>query len=811
MNKVAYAGQRKSRRRSSLLVAAAAAAAEEEGAYGRGASSPSQTLKAFACLQSGETTKILDLLHALPSLQQEPDHIGGCIALLRLVRHNPTKVMKLGRVQRMLQARAVLSSDLKAAKILEQGLTLITLPCGAELQAASFETDDFYGTSQQGDVVVIERWGAVDPEMLQECSVEFFKSWVAWRHEARAMVADVLSWRAKRVVRFALVLDLHGVTLAHRKLMPYVREFASGDAISAVPPMRSCSYFVRAGGVATGIFKFFADHKTWKNRFLVSGADPFTSSPDFAALFDPSAIPADIGGGTGVTRRGSLFCRDVEPPALSDAAALWSMYNGLLSPSLRAQMTAGVRKSLMESVDLVATDFSTLREEKLAQHFQGTRAWIERRVEAWLADPAGARVFCLVGGAGTGKSVVASLVLRRLLAEQRGAAHHYCRHDDAASSSPAAICESLAAMLSASIPGFAAAIHHAKTEVAAALDGGTAAELFDQLLRRPLSQVSLPANVPLVVVIDALDELAGEGRALVLSLLTSSGLGGALPPWLRVFVTSREDRQVQRKLKNDCELMELRVDDPRNQEDVRAYVRSVARRHVKTGINTDALERQVFGKFGVDLQGSLRALEQPMLLSKSAYDTVVKELAKEAAFAALAAVEERRQKVRQTESDFGPLYAQARVAQGVLTSCIADAWEVLGVVAVSGPTLRHPVPGRAQDWVHEALDPGIKGKERAYEKVANDYAGDASKMKDLSRITLEFADCAGLLAGVNTLLAQFKVVTLKNKFASPTPMGKSSASSSKNNAKARCFRLSTLMNQLNSLGLSLSGGVIIIL
>ena len=87
-------------------------------------------------------------------------------------------------------------------------------------------------------------------------------------------------------------------------------------------------------------------------------------------------------------------------------------------------------------------------------------------------------------------------------------------------------------------------------------------------------------------------------------------------------------------------------------------------------------------------------------------------------------------------------------------------------------TLRHPVSGYARDWVHEAIDPGLKGKARAREKVANDYAGDASQMKDISRLTLQFDDCAGLLAGVQTLLEHFDVIVLKNKFASPTPMGK---------------------------------------
>ncbi|KAK7240947.1 hypothetical protein SO694_00055256 [Aureococcus anophagefferens] len=60
------------------------------------------------------------------------------------------------------------------------------------------------------------------------------------------------------------------------------------------------------------------------------------------------------------------------------------------------------------------------------------------------------------------------------------------------------------------------------------------------------------------------------------------------------------------------------------------------------------------------------------------------------------------------------------------------------------------------DWFDGAVDPGVKGPDRAREKVANEYGGDASLLKDLARCTVHFADC-GRLA--------------KNKFASPTPMG----------------------------------------
>jgi hypothetical protein len=100
---------------------------------------------------------------------------------------------------------------------------------------------------------------------------------------------------------------------------------------------------------------------------------------------------------------------------------------------------------------------------------------------------------------------------------------------------------------------------------------------------------------------------------------------------------------------------------------------------------------------------------------------------------------------------------------------ISPEWEDLRVVGST--VLRHPKPGTAAAWIHEAISPGLKGKERAREKVRNDYDGDCSNLKDLVRFTLEFENCKQMLIGLRRLRLLFTVVTLKNKYANPTPMG----------------------------------------
>ena len=54
----------------------------------------------------------------------------------------------------------------------------------------------------------------------------------------------------------------------------------------------------------------------------------------------------------------------------------------------------------------VTLDFSSLIAER-TQHFSG-RGWVFERINQWLADPNGGRVFLLAGGPGTGKTAIAA-------------------------------------------------------------------------------------------------------------------------------------------------------------------------------------------------------------------------------------------------------------------------------------------------------------------------------------------------------------------------------------------------------------------
>ena len=81
-----------------------------------------------------------------------------------------------------------------------------------------------------------------------------------------------------------------------------------------------------------------------------------------------------------------------------------------------------------------ALNFSAIVYEKRGQHLPGTREWVFEAVMRWRTDPDSAKLFWLVGGGGTGKSVAAAELLMRLLDKENVAAWHFCKHTEPARS-----------------------------------------------------------------------------------------------------------------------------------------------------------------------------------------------------------------------------------------------------------------------------------------------------------------------------------------------------------------------------------------
>ena len=212
---------------------------------------------------------------------------------------------------------------------------------------------------------------------------------------------------------------------------------------------------------------------------------------------------------------------------------------------------------------LEAHDFTDLWREKHGAHLPGTREWAFKEVFAWLdaAPTDAAQLFWLMGGGGVGKSVLTAELLRRAYGSNRVVAWHFCRHDNPQQSSPDALLRSLAAMLCARLPGYKEALGEASAELRKSTDPK---ELFAALFTAPLQEVKSPEK-PSLIILDALDELPKQGQKPLLSVIAAQL--STLPPWLRLFVTSREEPQIKAALAK-FEPKELRADEEKNRADV---------------------------------------------------------------------------------------------------------------------------------------------------------------------------------------------------------------------------------------------------
>ena len=108
-------------------------------------------------------------------------------------------------------------------------------------------------------------------------------------------------------------------------------------------------------------------------------------------------------------------------------------------------------------------------------------------------------------------------------------------------------------------------------------------------------------------------------RSQVLDLI--SNYLSRLPLWLRLFVTSREDRDVMKAL-NKYKPKELRVDEARNRNDVKKYLVSIASKHGLGDLTMADIEKDVLRTKGIDMKGKLVGLQDAMTESLSIYREV---------------------------------------------------------------------------------------------------------------------------------------------------------------------------------------------
>ncbi|XP_046858502.1 uncharacterized protein LOC124451946 [Xenia sp. Carnegie-2017] len=203
------------------------------------------------------------------------------------------------------------------------------------------------------------------------------------------------------------------------------------------------------------------------------------------------------------------------------------------------------------------------------KYLEGTREWLFEKLDTWLNDRRknASNVMILIAGPGVGKSVFAAEVCRRYSEKKKLAASHFCRYNRSDYRNPRVLIESLASSMCDTISDFKCKLNeelqrnHSKESIA---------DAFRVLLNNPLH--SLEDHEPMLLVIDALDESQVDGKSELLELITDEF--ARLPKWIKIFLTSRPERPVQKELK-DMNPVEIttRHRDENNEEDLYKYLR----------------------------------------------------------------------------------------------------------------------------------------------------------------------------------------------------------------------------------------------
>jgi hypothetical protein len=193
------------------------------------------------------------------------------------------------------------------------------------------------------------------------------------------------------------------------------------------------------------------------------------------------------------------------------------------------------------------------------------RKWVIDEIDAWLANPKAARLFGIIGWAGTGKSAIAAFLCAR---RPDVAAFHICRYGHTQKADPRRCVTSIAYQLCSQLPRYRERL--GAMDLESLTKDSNAQALFDQLVVQPLGALSPPPDRDVTIVIDALDE-ASQGDRNELAAFLASEFERA-PGWLRLVVTSRPVPAVMEPLAAMRPLL-LDTTRPENREDIREYVR----------------------------------------------------------------------------------------------------------------------------------------------------------------------------------------------------------------------------------------------
>ena len=236
-------------------------------------------------------------------------------------------------------------------------------------------------------------------------------------------------------------------------------------------------------------------------------------------------------------------------------------------------------------------DFSADIRDRL-KHFVG-REWVFALLRTWLDEQNGSRLFWITGGPGVGKSALAAQITQRF---REIAAFHACVHGNTGKADPRRVLMSIAYQLATQLPDYMERL--ARLDLARVCSESNAQTLFDSLFVQPFAAGFPAPDRTLAVVIDALDEATQHGKNELAGLIAREF--PRTPPWLRLVVTSRPEKEVRLPLQG-FSFFVLTTASEENRRDVRIYLGLELERFSPGGVAAETLDAIIARSEGVFL------------------------------------------------------------------------------------------------------------------------------------------------------------------------------------------------------------------
>ena len=186
-----------------------------------------------------------------------------------------------------------------------------------------------------------------------------------------------------------------------------------------------------------------------------------------------------------------------------------------------------------------------------------------------------ARGVLLIGNPGSGKTAfVSNLLCSRTSStfiHDRILGYHFCMHSDKGTQNAAKFVGNLANMIASRFVQYGKLIS-SDSFVYRVLHNNCPQDpewCFQEGILTPLKNLLDQPQEPWYIVIDALDECSIDGKAEILNMLKSKVQ--RLPKWLKLIITSRNISGITTSL-DGVQILELRSDDQRNQDDIDMYL-----------------------------------------------------------------------------------------------------------------------------------------------------------------------------------------------------------------------------------------------